>query len=58
VGHEPQLSEIVLLVTGGRVHMRKAMLAALELPSADATQGALAWLLSWRHLQRMGGKKR
>jgi phosphohistidine phosphatase len=58
VGHEPQLSEIILQVTGGRVRMRKAMLAALELPSAEATRGALAWLLSWRHLQRLGGKKK
>ena len=58
VGHEPQLSEIILTVTGGRVHMRKALLAAIEVSSPEEMQGMLAWLLSWRHLQRMGGKKK
>jgi phosphohistidine phosphatase len=58
VGHEPQLSGVVRLVTGGSVHMRKAMLAALELPSAEVPQGALSWLLSWRHLERLGAKKK
>jgi hypothetical protein len=39
--------------------MRKAMLAAIEMASAEATeQGALAYLLSWRHLQRIGRKKK
>jgi phosphohistidine phosphatase len=56
VGHEPQLSDIVGLVTGGHVRMRKAMLAALELQSAEVTEGVLAWALTWRHLQRLGRK--
>ena len=54
VGHEPQLSGIIRLVTGGCVRMRKAMLVALELPVAGSAQGSLAWALSWRHLQRLG----
>ena len=53
VGHEPQLSGIAQLATGGRVHMRKAMLARIELESADPADGELAWLLAWRHLQRL-----
>lgn len=57
VGHEPQLSGIISMVTGGNVRMRKAMVAAIDLPSAETTQGALAWLLSWRHLQHLGRKK-
>ncbi len=55
VGHEPQLSGIIEQVTGGRAHMRKAMLARIELHSARPAYGALAWLLSWRHLERLGG---
>ena len=53
VGHEPQLSGIAQLATGGRVHMRKAMLARIELESADPADGELDWLLAWRHLQRL-----
>lgn len=57
VGHEPQLSGIALLVTGGRIHMRKAMLARIELHTAtppESAYGELAWLLSWKHLERLG----
>lgn len=54
VGHEPQLSGIILQITGGRVHMRKAMLAHIELQSANPAYGALAWLLSWKHLRSIG----
>jgi phosphohistidine phosphatase SixA len=54
VGHEPQLSRIALAVTGGRVRLRKAMLLCLELLSDDPPQGELAWLLSWKHLKRLG----
>jgi phosphohistidine phosphatase len=57
VGHEPQLSGIISTATGGRVHMRKAMLAALECSSLEAPDGALTWLLAWRHLERLGRKK-
>ncbi len=57
VGHEPQLSGIALLVTGGRIHMRKAMLTRIELPTVTppaSAYGELAWMLSWRHLERLG----
>jgi phosphohistidine phosphatase len=54
VGHEPQLSGIVMAVTGGRVRMRKAMLARLELETEDPAQGKLGWLLSWQHLKKLG----
>jgi phosphohistidine phosphatase len=57
VGHEPQLSGIIGLVTDGRARMRKAMLAAIDLPSVESPQGTLDCLLSWRHLQRLGRKK-
>jgi phosphohistidine phosphatase len=57
VGHEPQLSGIIGTVTGGRVHLRKAMLAALECASLEAMDGALAWILTWRHLERLGRKQ-
>jgi len=54
VGHEPQLSGIIRAITGGRVHMRKAMLAHVEVRSLKPLDGELAWLLPWRHLQRLG----
>jgi phosphohistidine phosphatase len=53
VGHEPQMSSIVQAIMGGRVHMRKAMLAYLEVESIDPPSGALGWLLAPRHLKRM-----
>ena len=53
VGHEPQLSGIVLAATGGRIHMRKAMLACIELDSLDPVTGRLAWLLTWQHLRKL-----
>ncbi len=54
VGHEPQLSSLLLHLTGGRVHMRKAMLAGAEVISLDPSYGSLSFLLSWRHLERLG----
>jgi phosphohistidine phosphatase len=54
VGHEPQLSGVIKAVTGGRVHMRKTMLAHVEVRSLKPPDGELAWLLSWRHLERLG----
>ena len=53
VGHEPQLSDIVLAATGGRVRMRKSMLARLELESLSPALGRLAWLLAWQHLKKL-----
>ena len=54
VGHEPQMSGIALHLTGGRVHMRTAMLAHVELDSAQTAGGQMGALLSWQHLQRLG----
>jgi len=54
VGHEPQLSQLALHLTGGRVHMRKAMLARIDALTLDPPDGTLEWLLSWRHLERIG----
>lgn len=54
VGHEPQLAEIIRMLTGGRAHVRKAMLARLEVESTDPPAGAIAWLLPWKHLERLG----
>jgi phosphohistidine phosphatase len=53
VGHEPQLPGIAELAMGGRVHMRKAMLARIKRQSTDPADGELAWLLTWRHLERL-----
>ena len=56
VGHEPQLSAIVQLLTGGQVHMRKAMLAAIEEVEFEPPSGSLAALLTWKHLGRVAKK--
>lgn len=47
VGHEPDLSEAVVLLTGASsVRMRKGGLACVEFPGyPDTGQGELAWLL-------------
>ncbi len=50
-GHEPQLSGVLMAVTGGRVRMRKAMLARIDLESLDPALGRIAWILSWQHLK-------
>jgi phosphohistidine phosphatase len=54
VGHEPQLSGIVEALTGGRINMRKAMLAYVEVQSMQPAYAELGWLLPWRHLERLG----
>ncbi len=51
VGHEPQLSALISLLTGGdeqfRVEMKKASLACLELRQpVRKGQGVLTWLLA------------
>jgi hypothetical protein len=35
------------------VHLRKAMLARIEMQAADPASGELARLLAWRHLERL-----
>ena len=47
VGHEPDLSGVVALLTGAvSVRMRKGGLACVEFPGTpEVGQGELAWLL-------------
>lgn len=54
IGHQPQLTAIARAVAGGRMHLRTAMLARLELEVNNPEHGELAWLLSWQHLKRLG----
>ena len=58
VGHEPQLSGIALLTTGGHIRMRKAMLARIELHDTQPVTGDLSWLLTWRQLDRLAAGRR
>jgi phosphohistidine phosphatase len=46
VGHEPDMSSIVLQLTDGRVRMRTAGLARVDLETVEPGAGALVWLLS------------
>jgi len=46
VGHEPDLSTIIAQLTGGRVRMRTAALARVDLATAEPGAGVLVWLIS------------
>lgn len=54
VGHEPDLSELIGALTGGRVRMAKAGLARLDLDGSDASHGTLVWLLPPKITSRIG----
>ena len=52
VGHEPDLSGIVALLTGGDIKLSKAALAAIELPGPQA-EGRLLLLVPAKLLIRL-----
>lgn len=55
VGHQPDLSlNIGALLGGGRVQMKKASLACVEVSRVEPGGGELRWLLHADHLSRMG----
>jgi phosphohistidine phosphatase len=45
VGHEPDFSEAIEELTGGRVVMKKGGLARVDFVDVDARSGQLVWLL-------------
>jgi phosphohistidine phosphatase len=45
VGHEPDLSETISQVTGGRIVMKKGALACVEVEDPSSLEGTLAWLI-------------
>jgi phosphohistidine phosphatase len=45
VGHEPDFSQTIAELTGGRVVMKKGGLARVDLESLDPPSGKLIWLL-------------
>jgi phosphohistidine phosphatase len=51
VGHEPDFSQMIGALTGGRVEMKKGALACVELPALAEGQGALVWLAPPRALR-------
>lgn len=53
VGHEPDFSQMIGELTGGRVQMKKGALARVDLPAIEPGAGALAWLLPPRVLREM-----
>ncbi|MBI4417352.1 MAG: phosphohistidine phosphatase SixA [Ignavibacteriales bacterium] len=58
VGHEPQLSSAISVLTGGddhfRVEMKKASLAHVETPfPVKKGQAVLSWLLTVAHMESM-----
>lgn len=56
VGHQPDLSlNIGALIGGGRVQMKKATLAYLEVSRVEPGSGELRWLLHASHLALLGG---
>jgi phosphohistidine phosphatase len=52
VGHEPDLSQLVFDLTGGRIDMKKGGLAGVRL--GNARRGELIALLRPRELDRLG----
>jgi phosphohistidine phosphatase len=52
VGHEPDLSQVVYDVTGGRIDMKKGGIAAVRL---DGSRGELIALLRPREIDRIAG---
>ena len=51
VGHEPDFSQVVYDLTGGRIDLKKGGIAAVRL---DSTRGELIALLRPRELERIG----
>jgi len=45
VGHEPDFSQTIADLVGGRVQLKKGGLARVDVTSADPLQGELVWLL-------------
>jgi phosphohistidine phosphatase len=45
VGHDPDLSDLVRTITGGRLSIRKGGLAQVEIPDAKVVKGRLVCLL-------------
>jgi phosphohistidine phosphatase len=53
VGHEPDFSQVVFDLTGGRIDLKKGGIAAVRL---DGTRGELIVVLRPRELERIGGE--
>ncbi|HWQ14084.1 MAG TPA: phosphohistidine phosphatase SixA [Roseiflexaceae bacterium] len=51
VGHEPDFSQMIGALTGGRVEMKKGALACVELLAPASSRGTLAWLVPPRGLR-------
>lgn len=58
VGHEPDFSQIIGALTGGRVLLKKGGLARIDLDALDHGSGTLVWLLTPRVLRTLGGERR
>jgi phosphohistidine phosphatase len=54
VGHQPDLSNHVEVLTGGAVRMKKAALACVDCAALSPRCGELRWLLNPEHLARIG----
>lgn len=56
VGHEPDFSSLISeLIGGGRVRMKKAAIACVDVSSVNRGAGELRWLLEPEQLVRFGG---
>lgn len=55
VGHEPDFSEMVGLLTGAALELKKGGLAVVETHRIEPRAGTLCWLLTSEHLSLMGG---
>lgn len=56
VGHEPDFSEVIRELTGGKVKVAKASIAVVELENAES-DGRLLWLIPPRLSKLLAGDK-
>jgi phosphohistidine phosphatase len=54
VGHEPDFSELIGSLTGGRVLLKKGGLARIDLEGLEPGAATLMWLLQPRVLREIG----
>lgn len=50
VGHQPDMSEIILHLTGGLADMKRGGMAAIDAAAPEAGRGVLLWLMTPRQL--------
>jgi len=56
VGHEPDFSQIIGDLTGGRVEMKKGAVCRVDIDSVASRYGTLIWMLPPKVLRELGAR--